>query len=199
MPKSAPEFIAEYMAQSVAAMQAFAASPTVVDTLQEMADAITACMRNDRKLLIAGNGGSAGDSQHIAAEFVSRLMYDRAPLPALALTVDSSALTAIGNDYGYDHVFERQVLGLGNAGDIFLGISTSGKSRNVLRAFEAAKTRGVKCFGFAGANGGPMRDHCDILLEVPAGSTAVVQQLHITAGHILCALIEREIFPHGAV
>ena len=152
-------------------------------------------MRDGGKLLVAGNGGSAGDAQHIAGEFVARLMYDRAPLPAIALTTDSSGLTAIGNDYGFEMIFERQVRALGARGDVFLGISTSGRSPNVLRAFAAARAAGLHCLGFAGAEAGPMREHCDLLLEVPSPRTAVIQQLHITAAHIFCALVEREMFP----
>ena len=165
--------------------------------MEEMADTIVERFRAGNKLMICGNGGSAADSQHIAAEFISRLMFDRAPLPALALTTDSSNLTAIGNDYGYEKVFERQVLGLGQEGDILIGISTSGTSKNVLRAFEAAKTKGVICFAFAGATPGPMREHCQTVLAAPSTKTAIIQQIHITAAHIVCALVERTMFPQG--
>jgi D-sedoheptulose 7-phosphate isomerase len=154
-------------------------------------------LRAGKKLLIAGNGGSAGDAQHIAGEFISRLMYDRAPLAAIALTVDTSVITATGNDYGYEHIFERQVRGLGQAGDVFLGISTSGKSPNVIRAFNAARGRGLVSIGFCGAAGGPMRDRCLHLLEAPSGKTAIIQQIHIVAAHIVCALVERAMFPRG--
>jgi D-sedoheptulose 7-phosphate isomerase len=143
---------------------------------------------------LAGNGGSAADAQHIAGEFISRLFFDHAPLPAIALTTDTSVLTAIGNDYGYEKVFERQVLGLGQPGDVFLGISTSGKSVNILRAFAAAKEKGLITLGFTGAAGGPMDNVCDHVLRAPATETALIQQIHIVAAHIICGLVEKRIF-----
>ena len=144
---------------------------------------------------MAGNGGSAGDAQHIAGEFVSRLMYDRAPMAALALTTDSSVLTACGNDYGFASVFARQVAGLGRAGDVFLGISTSGRSPNVLAALDEARARGLVTCGFCGVAPAGMGERCDHLLAVPSPSTPIIQQLHIVAAHIVCALVERDMFP----
>jgi len=191
-------YVADYLAASVAALGAFAADAAAQEVLARMADATVAAMRAGKKLLIAGNGGSAADAQHIAGEFISRLMFDHAPLPAIALTTDSSALTATANDYGYELVFERQVLGLGQSGDVFLGISTSGNSPNVLRALQAARGRGLVTLGFAGAGGGKMAGLCDLLLMAPTQSTAVIQQVHITAAHIYCALIERTMFPAEA-
>ena len=146
-------------------------------------------------MLFAGNGGSAGDAQHLAGEFLSRLNYDRAPLPAIALTTDSSVLTAIGNDYGYDRVFERQVLGLGVAGDVLIAISTSGRSPNILRAIEAARSTGLVVVGFTGRSGGEMAARCHLCLYAPADTTPLIQQLHITAGHIICGLVEERLFP----
>jgi D-sedoheptulose 7-phosphate isomerase len=163
--------------------------------LARMAEITCRAMRAGRKLMIAGNGGSAGDSQHIAGEFISRLMFDHTPLPAIALTVDSSAMTATANDYGYQHVFERQVLGLGQEGDVFLGISTSGRSPNVLRALDAARDKGVVCLGFAGRSGGDMAERCELLFRAHSDHTPIIQQLHITAAHVFCALIERGMFP----
>ena len=189
------DFMNAYLDESLAATTAFCAGPQYRATMAGMADAITARMRVGGKLLLCGNGGSAGDAQHIAGEFLSRLMYDRAPLPAVALTTDTSVLTAVGNDYGYERVFERQVLGLGRDGDMLLALSTSGTSPNVLRALAAARGQGMLCLGFTGANGGPMRDACDMLLEAPSGKTPVVQQIHITAAHIVCGLVERAMFP----
>ena len=189
------EFLSAYLDETVDALVAFRDGADHHRVVREMADTIVERFRAGNKLMICGNGGSAGDSQHIAAEFVSRLMFDRAPLPALALTTDTSNLTAIGNDYGYEKVFERQVLGLGQPGDILLGISTSGTSKNVLRAFEAAKTKDIICFAFAGATPGPMRDHCTTVLAAPSTKTAIIQQVHITAGHLVCALVERTLFP----
>ncbi len=192
------QFIAAWLADSLAATQAFAADTEAAATLVAMSDAITAALRNGGKLLIAGNGGSAADAQHIAAEFVSRMNYDRPGLAALALTTDSSALTAIGNDYGYVHVFERQVQALGRPGDVLLGISTSGRSPNVLLALQAARAQGLVTLGFGGAQGGPMAEHCDMLLRAPSPSTPLIQQIHIIAAHIVCSLVERALHPQGA-
>jgi len=190
-------YVTDYLAHSVAAMNGFAADTAAQSLLIGMADATVTAMRAGRKLLIAGNGGSAADAQHIAGEFISRLMFDHAPLPAIALTTDSSAMTATANDYGYELVFERQVLGLGMPGDVFLGISTSGNSPNVLRALAAARTRGLVTLGFAGEGGGKMTGACDMLLCAPSRWTPIIQQIHITAAHIYCALIEREMFPES--
>jgi D-sedoheptulose 7-phosphate isomerase len=195
MAQETQRFIDQFLSRSAAAMNELAGDPGARDLLAEMAAITSAAMRAGRKLMIAGNGGSAGDSQHIAGEFISRLMFDHAPLPAIALTVDGSVMTATGNDYGYEHVFERQVLGLGQPGDVLLGISTSGRSPNVLRALEAARTRQVRCLGFGGRAGGPMADRCDLLFRAPSDETAIIQQLHITAAHVFCALVERAMFP----
>ena len=188
-------FIDAYLEETLLATQAFCGDVGHRRVLTGMADAVVGALRNRGKFLICGNGGSAGDAQHIAGEFVSRLMYDRAPLAAIALTTDTSVITATGNDYGFDRVFERQVLALGQPGDVLLGISTSGTSANVLRALAAGKERGLVCIGFAGAQGGPMTKACDLLLQAPSTRTPVIQQLHITAAHIVCALVERAMFP----
>jgi D-sedoheptulose 7-phosphate isomerase len=165
--------------------------------LAHVEDVATACVRSVRaggKVLLAGNGGSAADAQHIAGEFVSRFAFDRPGLAAVALTTDTSILTAIGNDYGYEKLFSRQVQALGRAGDVFIGYSTSGKSPNVLRAFEAAREGGLICVGFTGNRGGPMRELCHHLLEVPSGDTPKIQEGHLVLGHIICGLVERDMF-----
>ncbi len=189
--------IASYLDRSLAALATLAADRPTQALLADMAGATATALRAGGKLLVAGNGGSAGDSQHIAGEFISRLMFDRAPLAAIALTVDGSVMTATGNDYGYDHVFERQVQGLGRPGDVFLGISTSGRSPNVLRALDAARARDMVCLGFTGAGPGAaaMAERCALLFRAPSTETAIIQQLHITAAHIVCALVERAMFP----
>ena len=189
------DYIAAYLAETVASIGRLADDRVAVDLLFAMAGTIAAAMREGRKLLIAGNGGSAADAQHIAGEFISRLMYDRQPLPAIALTTDTSALTATANDYGYDHVFERQVLGLGQAGDVLLGISTSGNSPSILRALDAARERGLATLGFTGAGGGRMRERAELLLLAPSDHTPIIQQVHIVAAHMLCALVERALCP----
>lgn len=198
MPADDQSFVTDYLGQSVAALQAYAADPSQVALLHAMAGVITTSMQAGGKLLLAGNGGSAGDSQHVAAEFTGRMLYDRDPLPALALTTDTSALTAIGNDYGFELAFERQVRALGRPGDVLLGISTSGSSANVLLALDAAKARGMATLGFAGAGGGKMLGRADMLLRAPSDWTPVIQQIHITAAHILCSLVERAMFPKPA-
>lgn len=151
--------------------------------------------RGGGKLLLAGNGGSAGNAQHIAGEMLSRLNYDRAPAAAIALTTDTSVLTAIANDYGYDRVFERQILALGRPGDVLIVISTSGRSPNILRAIAAAHEKGLTVVGLTGRTGGEMAALCDLCLHAPSDSTPLIEQIHITAAHIICGLVEERLFP----
>jgi D-sedoheptulose 7-phosphate isomerase len=188
--------VATHFQRSVAVMEQAASDPALRATILSIANHITAAFRNGGKLLIAGNGGSAADAQHIAGEFLSRLRFDRNPLPAIALTTDTSVLTAVGNDYGYERVFERQVRGLGRHGDIFIGISTSGRSPNVLTALEAARQLGITTIGFTGTAHGAnaMRALCDALLAAPTDDTPLIQQIHITAAHAICELVERDLF-----
>lgn len=187
-------FVEAYLSDSLATLDAFARDAAAVQNLNAMADVIGDALEAGNKVLIAGNGGSAADAQHIAGELLSRLFFDRSPLPAIALTTDTSVLTAIGNDYGYEKIFERQVLGLGRPGDIFLGISTSGKSPNVMLALDAAKARGLVTIGFTGAAGGEMAAKCDHILKAPSAKTSIIQQIHIVAAHIVCALVEERLF-----
>jgi D-sedoheptulose 7-phosphate isomerase len=188
-------WVETYLGESATVLAGLAADAQARQTFGRFADLIVAALRKGGKLMVAGNGGSAGDAQHIAAEFVVRLMYDRAPLAALALTTDSSILTSGGNDYGFDYIFERQVQALGRPGDVFLGISTSGSSPNVVRALQAAREMGIVTLGFSGGDGGPMRELCDGLFLAPARATALIQQAHIVAAHVICALVERTMFP----
>ena len=167
---------------------------------QKIADAagkISEAFRQGRKVLLFGNGGSAADAQHIAAEFVGRFVPDRRALPAISLATDTSALTALGNDYGYNFVFSRQVEALGVAGDVAIGISTSGNSPNVIAALDAARARGMLTIGFTGEGGGKMVSHTDILFSVPSKSTPRIQETHLTLAHIVCELIDRELFPEA--
>lgn len=152
--------------------------------------------RDGRKTLVAGNGGSAADAQHIAAELVARFHFDRPGLPSLALTTDTSILTAVGNDFGYESVFSRQVQALGTKGDVFVGISTSGNSPSILAALAACKEKGIQTIGLTGATGGKMADLCDLCLRVPSTETPRIQESHILIGHILCCLVEEELFGH---
>jgi D-sedoheptulose 7-phosphate isomerase len=151
-------------------------------------------VRSGGKLLLAGNGGSAADAQHIAAEFVGRFVRDRAPLPALALTTDTSALTAIGNDYGFEHVFARQVRALGRKGDVLVAISASGRSPNIIAALQAARELGLVTIGFTRMGETPMHPFCDHVLAAASEETALIQQLHNTAAHAICDIVERELF-----
>ncbi len=169
------------------------------NALLAAAQACVRCLQNGGKLMLAGNGGSAADAQHIAGELVSRFAFDRPGLSAVALTTDTSILTAIGNDYGYERLFQRQVQANGKPGDIFIGYSTSGKSPNILRAFEQARADQILTIGLTGNRGGPMADLCDFLLEVPSADTPKIQEGHLVLGHTLCGLIEIEIFAgeHG--
>ncbi len=194
---STMKFVGAYLDETLASVEMFRAEPNNARMLTDMANVVVNALRSERKLLICGNGGSAGDAQHIAGEFISRLMYDRAPLAAIALTTDTSIITAVGNDYGYDHIFERQVLGLGSEGDVLLGISTSGNSVNVLRALAVAREKRLVTLGFTGAQSGSMGEFCDLLLSAPSTKTPVIQQIHIVAAHIICALVERKMFPRA--
>jgi D-sedoheptulose 7-phosphate isomerase len=183
--------IAGFFDRSLAALQDAAQDRALLRLVAAIAQAIEGSLRAGGKLLIAGNGGSAADAQHLAAEFLSRYVVDRGPLPAVALTTDTSVLTAVGNDYGFEHVFERQVRGLGRPGDAFLAISTSGRSRNILSALETARDMGLVTIGFSGAAETEMRPLCRHFLAVASHETAIVQQIHMVAGHAICALVER--------
>ena len=183
--------IAGFFDRSLAALQDAGQDRELLRLVAAIAQAIEGSLRAGGKLLIAGNGGSAADAQHLAAEFLSRYVVDRGPLPAVALTTDTSVLTAVGNDYGFEHVFERQVRGLGRPGDAFLAISTSGRSRNILSALETARDMGLVTIGFSGAAETEMRPLCRHFLAVASHETAIVQQIHMVAGHAICALVER--------
>lgn len=158
--------------------------------MQAAADRIARCLSSGHKILLCGNGGSAADSQHLAAEFTGRFVKDRKPLAAVALSTDTSALTSIANDYGFDEVFSRQVTALGRPGDCLLAISTSGNSRNVIRAAEAARAAGIHTIGLLGRDGGKLLALCDVPLVVPSATTARIQEAHIFIGHSLCAMVE---------
>ena len=169
----------------------------LLDKIEDVAQKCVALYKTDKKTILAGNGGSAADAQHIAAELVGRYGFDRPSIPSLALTTDTSNLTAIGNDYGYDQVFSRQLEGMGQAGDIFIGISTSGNSINIVKAFESAKKKNIMTVALTGRDGGLMASMADIALVVPSNSTPRIQEAHILIGHIICDIIEKEIFGNG--
>ena len=194
MPDPRQEAVHSYFRRSQQAVERASADEKFVAATVAIAERIAAALKNGGKVLLAGNGGSAADAQHIAAEFVGRFIDDRAPLAAIALTTDTSALTSIGNDYGFDKVFERQVRALGRKGDVFIGISTSGRSPNVVAALQAARELGLTTVGFTKDTQAAMHALCDLTLAVPAEETALIQQIHITAGHAICHLVEHELF-----
>lgn len=162
--------------------------------LEMAAMACVNCLKNNGKIILAGNGGSAADAQHIAAEFVSRFSFDRPGLSALAITTDTSIITAIGNDYGYENVFSRQLLTHGSCGDVFIAYSTSGRSPNIVKSLEAARSLGLTTIGFTGISGGSMTGLCDYLINIPSSKTPRIQEAHAALGHILCGLVEEEIY-----
>jgi len=190
--------VAEHFRRSRETLSRAADDPKLLAAIHTIADVVTAAFRAGNKLLIAGNGGSAADAQHIAGEFLSRLNFDRHPLPAIALTTDSSVVTAIGNDYGFERTFERQVRGLGRPGDIFVAISTSGRSPNIIAALKAAREAGLITIGLTGSlASGAMQPLCDHCLAAPSGETPLIQQIHIVAAHAICGLVERSLFPQA--
>ncbi|NQY43766.1 MAG: D-sedoheptulose 7-phosphate isomerase, partial [Legionellales bacterium] len=166
----------------------------LIETLETVARTLIDCLKNDGKIILAGNGGSAADAQHIAAEFVSRFAFDRPGLPAIALTTDTSIITAIGNDYGYEKLFARQIQTLANQNDVFIAYSTSGTSKNIILGLEEAKAKGITCVGLTGSKQGKMKPFCDYLIEVPSKITAKIQEGHLILGHILAGLTENAMF-----
>ena len=177
--------------------QAIYENEKLLNDIEKVSKLCVALYKNAKKTILAGNGGSAADAQHIAAEMVGRYGFDRPSLPSLALTTDTSALTAIGNDYGYDKVFSRQLEGMGQEGDLFIGISTSGNSENIINAFKSAKEKNITTVALTGRDGGKMAIIADIALIVPSESTPRIQESHILIGHIICDIIEKEIFGEG--
>ncbi len=179
---------------SIKTKQLILADSELMQLIADIAGMVVAAYRNNRKTLLAGNGGSAADAQHIAGELVARFYFDRPGIPSIALTTDSSILTAIGNDYGYEHLFARQAQALGNEGDIFFGLSTSGNSPNILKALDACKEKGILTIGLTGRTGGKMIEKCDFCIRVPSDDTPRIQESHILIGHIICCLVEEELF-----
>ena len=168
---------------------------TLVPKIEEAAKMIVSALKNGKKIMFCGNGGSAADAQHLAAELIGRYKKDRPALAAISLTTDTSTLTCLSNDFGYDTIFSRQVEGLGQKGDVLVGISTSGNSKNIIEAVNKAGSLGVKTIGFLGRGGGQLQGLVDLALTVPSNDTPRVQESHITIGHIICGLVETELFP----
>jgi D-sedoheptulose 7-phosphate isomerase len=190
-------YIKDQIKKSFETKQAIYQNEELLNKIVEVCKLCVELYKGKNKTILAGNGGSAADAQHIAAELVGRYGFDRPSIPSLALTTDTSCLTAIGNDYGYDKVFSRQLEGMGQSGDIFIGISTSGNSKNIINAFEVAKEKGIKTIALVGRDGGEMAKIADIALVIPSDSTPRIQESHILIGHIICDIIEKETFGRG--
>lgn len=187
------DLVKRHLAESISTKQKLLSDHELLYRINRAAFLQISAISSGRKLMFAGNGGSAADSQHLAAEYVSKLQRDREPLPAMALTTDTSALTAIGNDYGFDQLFARQLKSLAQPGDVLVGISTSGNSKNIVNAFLQARTMGVGTIGFFGSTSGLCDKLTDISLNIPSQNTANIQEAHITIGHIICALVEKAV------
>lgn len=179
---------------SVETKQRILADETLLTTIDAVVALVTTAFRNGNRVYFCGNGGSAADAQHLAAEFSGRFYTDRKALPAEALHCNTSYLTAVANDYGYDVVYSRMIDGIGEKGDVLIGLSTSGNSANILKAFEVARTKGIHTVAFTGATGGQMKTISDHLVNVPSNDTPRIQESHITIGHIICQLVEEEYF-----
>lgn len=186
-------FINSYLKQSISVKDALLNSPEILQNISNLAEIICKAYASGNKVILAGNGGSAADSQHIAAEFVSRFFFDRPGLPAIALSTDTSMLTAIGNDYGFDKLFSRQLQAQSREGDVFIGISTSGNSKNIINAVECARSEGVYSAVLCG-EGGVLSSIADSAIQVPSTSTPFIQECHICIGHMICAIVEEHIF-----
>jgi D-sedoheptulose 7-phosphate isomerase len=185
------QLVHSQLVQSIATLQAVLDDANICATVATIAELTAAAMHSGHKLLVAGNGGSAADAQHLVAEFVVRLSINRPALPAIALTTDSSILTAASNDFGFERVIARQIEALGQPGDVFLGISTSGNSPNILTAFETAKARGLHTIGFTGNDGGQMPALCDHIIIIPSSITMNIQESHLALEHIFCMIVEK--------
>jgi D-sedoheptulose 7-phosphate isomerase len=186
--------ITDYILGSIAVKEAAVSDEKLLSSIENAANIIIAAYKNGGKVLTAGNGGSAADAQHFAAELVARFLFDRPALPALALSVNTSVLTAVGNDYGYDDVFARQIYANAARGDVFLGISTSGNSANIIKAVHACKEKGVASIGMTGSKPCELDGLCDLMIKAPSAFTPYIQETHITVIHLLCAITEKKLF-----
>lgn len=191
------EFISNQIQKSIDAKQKILNNQKLMDLIKKVSLECINVYKNGNKTLIAGNGGSAADAQHIAGEFVSKFYFDRPGLPSIALTTDTSILTAIGNDYGYEKLFARQIQANGVKGDMFIGISTSGNSKNVVEGLKECKKMGIITVGLTGESGGEMAKLCDYCIKIPSNETPRIQESHILIGHIICSIVEEAIFGKG--
>ena len=186
--------IQKYIKESIETKETILRSGALQESIELAVKIIVEAYKNGRKVLFAGNGGSAADAQHLAAELVSKFMKDRPALNAIALTTNSSIITAVGNDYSHEYVFPRQIQAYGVEGDVFVAISTSGNSRNIIKSIEEAKLRELKVIGLTGKNSCLMDEACDCIIKVPSVQTSIIQEAHIMLGHIICALVEEKLF-----
>lgn len=186
--------IKQYIQDSIDTKTTILNDDSILSTINKIADTIVEAYKNDNKVLTAGNGGSAGDAQHIAGELVSKFFFDRPGLTAFSLTTNSSIITAISNDYGYENSFSRQIQANAKEGDVFIGISTSGNSKNIILALQEARKKGVITVGLVGEKDCEMDKYCDYIIHIPSDSTPTIQESHIMIGHIICALVEEAIF-----
>lgn len=190
-------YIKEHFTDSILVKEQILKDENLITLIKNASLEVIKAYRNGNKTLLAGNGGSAADAQHIAGEFVSRFYFDRPGIASIALSTDTSILTAISNDYGYENLFARQVQAQGVKGDVFIGISTSGNSKNILKALELCKQKEIISIGLSGASGGAMNELCDYCIKVPSTCTPRIQEAHILIGHIICAIVEEELFGRG--
>lgn len=188
------DYIRKQINQSFITKKALLENETNISLIEKICEKAIEIYKNGNKIILAGNGGSAADAQHIAGELVSRFYFDRPGLPAIALTTDTSILTAIGNDYGYEKLFSRQIEANGNSGDLFIGISTSGNSLNILKAIATCKNKGIITVGLTGETGDKLFEICDFCIKVPSKETPRIQESHILIGHIICAIVENALF-----
>lgn len=186
--------IAQTIRESIAVKEAICQDERLLHTIQQVAEVIGLSLKQGHKVLFCGNGGSAADAQHLAAEFSGRFYKDREPLYAEALHCNTSYMTAVGNDYGYEHVYARMLRGMGQTGDVLVALSTSGNSANILEAMKVAKEKGMTIIGLTGATGGKMKDGSDYLINIPSTDTPRIQEAHITVGHIICEIVENNLF-----
>lgn len=188
------EKIKNIIQASINVKQQILADEKLLETVNDCVAVIISAFKNGNKVLFCGNGGSASDAQHLAAEFSGRFYIDRDALPAEALHCNTSYLTAVANDYSFDLIYSRIIKGIGNSGDVLVGLSTSGNSKNIVKAFEMAKEKGMVTIGFTGSTGGQLKDHSDYLINIPSDDTPRIQESHITIGHIICQLVEEKYF-----
>jgi D-sedoheptulose 7-phosphate isomerase len=186
--------IKNIISESIAVKNKVLADEKLISTIQKITETIVEALKNNHRVYFCGNGGSAADAQHLAAEFSGRFYTDRDALPAEALHCNTSYLTAVANDYGYDVIYSRLIKGIGNKGDVLVGLSTSGNSKNILNAFETARQKGIITIGFTGYSGGNMKEICDYLVNVPSTDTPRIQESHIMIGHVICQLVEEKYF-----